>query len=170
MSLQGWIVAVAVLAYAAFALLPRRPVGLWLSTLGRLALILAALRLVMTLCGYEMEGLWEWLAWGATLAAGAGLSLCRRLAVVRATPDKLSEQVRWACQGLFLACTEDARGFLLSHKQGTPRLGRVSLSGHWQLLVLPKPGGSAKVALLVDWLGKQYPGPFPRIRIVLRRE
>ena len=79
MSLQGWIVAVAVLAYAAFALLPRRPVGLWLSTLGRLALILAALRLVMTLCGYEMEGLWEWLAWSATLAAGAGLSLCRRL-------------------------------------------------------------------------------------------
>jgi hypothetical protein len=166
-----WRVGLAVLlVYVLLALLPPRPVGVRLSSLGGLALLVAALRLLLVPFGSPVEGAAEWAALGGTLAAGVGLSLCRRIWIVRATVETLGEQVRWACKGLCLNCAEEKQAFVVSHKQVTQRLRRVSLSRNWQLLVLPQCGASAKVALFVGWLSKQYAGPFPRVRLVLKKE
>jgi len=43
------------------------------------------------------------------------------------------------------------------------------LGRRFVLVRLPRAGGQKKVALLVQWFGKQYPGPVPRVRIVLQR-
>ena len=72
--------------------------------------------------------------------------------------------------GLFLPCEEHEKTFRLGQHEAAQILTFVSLSRNWQLLWLPKQGGSAKVVLLLDWLGKQYPGPIPRICLVLKRE
>jgi hypothetical protein len=78
--------------------------------------------------------------------------------------------VRWACAGLFLPCAEQEKTFGLGKHGAVQTLAFISLSPNWQVLVLPKRGGSAKVDLLLDWLGKQYPGPLPRIRLILKKE
>jgi len=167
----AWLTGAGLLAvYALLVILARRPVGLRTARLGWLVLFVAALRLLLIPVGYPMRGTVEWIAWCGTLAAALIMKSCRRLWIVRVTADSLCEQVRWACNGLFLPCTEHERTFRLGHHGASRILTFVSLSRNWQVLVLPKRGGSAKVVLLLDWLSKQYPGPLPRIRFVLKRE
>jgi hypothetical protein len=162
----AWLAGAGALAvYALLVILSRRPVGLRLARLG-----VAALRLLLVARGYPMREALEWVAWSGTLAAALIMNMCRRLWIVRVTADSLCEQVRWACAGLFLACAEDEKTFRLGQQAADQILTFVSLSRNWQLLLLPKPGGSAKVVLLLDWLSKQYPGPLPKIRLVLKRE
>jgi hypothetical protein len=144
-------------------------VALRVASFGWLALIVVALRLLLVPLGYTIEGDWEWATCVVVFAAGLGLSLLRSLWLVRAAPQALAEQVQWACKGLFLSCTEERNAFLLCEKGVTERLRWFSLSRGWQLLVLPPRAGAVKIALLIDWLAKQYPGPFPRMRIVLKK-
>jgi hypothetical protein len=167
----AWMAGAGGLAvYALLVILSRRPVGLRMARLGWLVLIVAALRLLLVPLGYPMRGTLEWVAWSGTLAAALIMNMCRRLWIVRVTADSLCEQVRWACAGLFLPCEEHEKTFRLGKHGAAQILTFVSLSRNWQLLLLPKQGGSAKVVLLLDWLSKQYPGPIPRIRLVLKRE
>ncbi len=65
---------------------------------------------------------------------------------------------------------EEKKTFRLGKSAESQSLTLVSISRNWQILLLPKRDGSAKVGLLLDWLNKQYPGPLPRIRFVLKRE
>jgi hypothetical protein len=48
-------------------------------------------------------------------------------------------------------------------------LRAVSIASGIQLLVLPYPPPQGKIGLLLNWLERQYPGPLPRPRVVLRR-
>jgi hypothetical protein len=167
----AWMTGAGGLAvYALLVILSRRPVGLRMARLGWLVLIVAALRLLLVPRGYPMRETLEWVAWSGTLAAALIMNRCRRLWIVRVTADSLCEQVRWACTGLFLPCTEHQKTFRLGHQEAGQILTFVSLSRNWQVLVLPKRGGPAKVVLLLNWLSKQYPGPLPRIRLVFKRE
>jgi len=167
----AWVTGAGALAvYAILVILARRPVALRLSRLGWLVLIVAALRLLLVPLGYSMHGTVEWIAWCGTLAAALVMSTCRRLWIVRVTADSLCEQVRWACKGLFLPCAEGESTFRLGKSAESQTLAFVSIARNWQILVLPKRGGSAKMALFLNWLSKQYPGPLPRIRFVLKKE
>jgi hypothetical protein len=90
--------------------------------------------------------------------------------LVRAEPEELREQVRMACRGLLLPWDEPEPGrFRLTAKDGTWELRIWPLSQRMQVVVLPRPDAPGKAALLVAWLAKQYPGPVPRVRIVLQR-
>lgn len=170
MTVLWWFAPGALLLYAFLAVFPPRPVGLRPARLGRLALALVGLRLVLVPAGLPVDGVAEGAALALAAALGAALCLGYRVWVVRATREALGEQVRSACRGLFLDCAGEGPGtFVLRHKETAGRLRVVSLSHHWQVLLLPG-GASAKVALLVSWLGRQYPGPIPRVRIVLKRE
>jgi hypothetical protein len=162
-----WFAVAAVSTWVILTVVPARPVGVRFAPIGGLALTVAVLRLLLIPMGYPIEGFGEWSAWIGTVLLGLGLVTCRRLWLVRTTPEALREQIEWACKGLFLTCTEGKNEFVFSHKQASSRLSWFSVSSGWQLLRLPKRSDSAKVALLVDWLAKQYPGPFPRMRIAI---
>jgi hypothetical protein len=162
-----WFAAAAVLVWVILAVVPARPVGVRFAPVGGLALTVAMLRLVLIPMGYPIEGLGEWSAWVGAMVVGLGLIVCRRFCLVRTTPQALREQIEWACKGLFLTCAEGKNQFVFSHKQANSTLSWFSVSSGWQLLRLPTRRDSAKVALLVDWLAKQYPGPFPRMRIAI---
>jgi hypothetical protein len=164
-----WVVAGMVLAgYLLLFVATRRPVSL---RLGRLALVpacAAAARLLLAACGNDWH---QGLDVGLTVLAGVGacgLAAGRRCWLVRTSGEELRERLRQACGGLFLALEEPARGLFVV--QGEPRLRLVGLTRRVQGLVLcPRPQ-RGKVRLLLDWLGKQYPGPVPRVRITLRRD
>jgi hypothetical protein len=94
----------------------------------------------------------------------------RRLWILRATRDTLSEQIHWACKGLALGCAQEGTTFVLEHRGMHFELRALPLAPKWQALLLPDRSASTKVALFLDWLGRQYPGPLPRLRIVLKRE
>jgi hypothetical protein len=149
----------------------RRPVKIRLVSFGWWALIFVALRCLSAVVGDPVEAPEEWWGLTATLAAGGILCLCQRVWVVSASRETLCDQVQWGCQILFLHYTKSTtRTFLLTHKDVTQRLRLVALSRRWQVVILPKRRDSAKMALLVDWLSKQYSGPLPRFRIVLNKE
>jgi hypothetical protein len=57
----------------------------------------------------------------------------------------------------------------LTTKGNTQLLRSVRLSQRWTFVVLPRRRGRDKISLLIGWLEKQYPGPIPRLRIVLKR-
>jgi hypothetical protein len=96
------------------------------------------------------------------------LLAARRVWLVRETAETLREQIQTVCRGLFLAVQEARPGRLQLAARGEPALRLRRLTPRVQLLVLCRVAGPGKVALLCDWLAKQYPGPVPRVRIVLK--
>jgi hypothetical protein len=167
-----WWVATGVLAvYLALFLLARRPVALRLGRLEWFALTVIVFRLGMVLMGYPLEALADMTWFGITLLAAVALRFGSRAWLVRAEAGTLREQIETACRGLFLECAEPAPGeFVFTHKGNRWRLCVRGFGKQTQLVILPRVVGPGKVALLVHWLSKQYPGPIPRIRIVLKKE
>jgi hypothetical protein len=165
-----WAAAVDLTAYITLFLLTRRAAALRLGRLGWLALAVAGLRLVLGLVHPPATPL-DWGLFGTALVSGLALRLGARLWLVRAEAETLRQQIQTACRGLFLGYTEDVPGhFLLTAKAGTWPLRIMRISQRLQLVRVPHVAGSGKAALLVHWLAKQYPGPVPRIRVVLKKE
>ena len=93
-----------------------------------------------------------------------------RVWLIRVTAKDFREQIGTACRGLFLPCEEEQHGrFLFSAAGSTLNLRMYSIGRRLQLVVLPPVAGQGKVTLLVSWLSKQFPGPVPRVRIILKR-
>jgi hypothetical protein len=166
-----WGAAAVLAAYTLLFLLTRRPVSLRPRRLGCLVLVAGGLRLILLLCGYPLERFGEQILTGAVLLSGVALLLSARIWLLRVAREALREQIEMACRGLFLECKEPAPGdFHLSARGKTWRLRMVSLSRRTQLILLPRVTEPGKVALLVQWLSKQYPGPVPKIHIKLKKE
>ncbi len=91
-----------------------------------------------------------------------------RFWLVRATGEELRGQIRTACRGLFLGMEEKTPGRLVLTARGEAVLGVRRWTEGVQGLTLCRPPGPGKVALLCAWLRKQYPGPVPRVRFVLK--
>jgi hypothetical protein len=166
-----WCGAAAVLmAYVALFLLSRRATALRLGRLGWLALAVAGLRLVLALVHPPTTAL-DWALSGTALGSGLALRLGARAWLVRAEAETLRLQIQTACRGLFLGCAEAEPGRVhLTAKAGSWQLRIMRISQRLQLVCLPHVAGPGKAALLVHWLSKQYPGPVPRIRVVLKKE
>src|SRR5262249_29141207 len=112
------------------------------------------------------------LAWGlpaGALAGAAALALVRRWWLFKAPQGVLREQLRAACRALFLEHAEPgAREGTFTAKGQSWRLRLVGRGRRLQVGGLPGVQGPGKAALLLEWLGKQSPGPVPRVRIVLK--
>lgn len=166
-----WCAAAAVGAgYAALFLLARRPAAIRLGRVGLALVAVLALRLALLAAGYPLQPAWEAVVGGVALIAATCLGLGRRAWLVRAAAEEFREQVRAGCRGLFLGCEEPLLDFfVLTAKEGSGPLHLLRVSRRIQLVFLPCPLGRGKVALFVHWLSKQYPGPVPRVRIILHR-
>lgn len=156
--------------YVLLFLFARRPVTLRLARVGWLLAILVGLRLVLAiLAGEPFQGPPEIILTALLGVASLALLLSRRVWLVRATEKELREQIETVCRGLFLEVQELRPGRLQLSARGQPALRLRKLLSRVQVLVLCRVHGPGKVALLCSWLSKNYPGPVPRIRIVLNR-
>jgi hypothetical protein len=171
LSIALWCGAAAIgVVYAALFLLTRRQVAIRLVRVASALLIVPALRLALLALGYSMEATWEGVLTGVAIGASLCLCLARRAWIVRVTPGEFHAQVQEGCRGLFLGCEEPAPGqFVLTAKEGTWTLRLRRISDGIQLVVLSRPPAHGKIALFMHWLSKQYPGPVPRVRVILYR-
>jgi hypothetical protein len=167
-----WVSAAGVLGgYVTLFLLARRPVTLRLGRLEWFFLAVLGARLGIILLGYPLETAADMVLFGATLLAAVGCRMGSRVWLVRAKADTLREQLETACRGLFLGCAEPHPGhFAFTAKGGTWHLRMVRLGQRLLVVVLPRAVVPGKIALLVHWLSKQYPGPLPRFHINLVKE
>jgi hypothetical protein len=164
--------AAAVLAfgYAGLFLWARRPVAIRLIRVGVVCTIVLALRLALLAVGNSTVMEWEIAVGSSALAVGLSCLLARRVWLVRASIEEFRAVVADGCSGLFIAWQESKPGcFVLSAKEGIWQTRLVRLSTRMQFAVVRPPVGQGKLALFVLWLSKQYPGPVPKIHIVLHR-
>ncbi len=162
------LLGVAVLAYLGLFVLARSAAALRLHRLGFILLALLALRMSAEAVVAKKMTSAEIIVLGAVLALAIALSTARRVWVFRVRQETLLERIRDACRRLFLTCEEPVAGHLvLKTKSEIRHLRWFSLGKRFLLVVLPRRSGRGKVELLLDWLAKQYPGPIPRIQIVL---
>jgi hypothetical protein len=168
--LQALWVAGAVLAasYVLLFVLARRPVTLRPARLSCLLAGVVGLRLVLLAGGEPLEVPWELAGTVLLGVVAVALVLGRRVWLVRATAQELRGQIETGCRGLFLGVREVHPGRLELAARGEPALGVRRLAARVQVLVLCRAAGPGKVTLLLSWLAKQYPGPVPRVRIVLK--
>jgi hypothetical protein len=168
--LWGAAAGLAVL-YVLLFLLARRPVSLRPPRLGWPALAVFVVRIGLIPLGCPVTSLLDGVLLAAAGLAGVGLTPAQRLWLLRAEAPGLREQIETACRGLFLQFAEAAPGrFTLTAKAGTWHLRTLPLSRRVQLIVLPRAEGPGKLALLLHWLSKQYPGPVPRLHFTLDKE
>jgi hypothetical protein len=153
--------------YVLLFVLARRPVTLRLVRVGCLLTTLAGLRLVLAVAGGTFQGTPDVMGTVLLGVAAVVFILGGRVWLVRSTAGELREQIQTACRGLFLGVKEVQGGLQLA-TQGNPGIRLWKLAAHVQLMVLYRVAGPGKVALLRSWLAKQYPGPVPRLRIVLK--
>ena len=163
-----WI-GVAAVATGCLLLLAWRKSGAALK-LGRAwiaATMVLGLRLALWTAGMTFQW-WEWFGMAAMLAAVPGSWFLRGVWLSRASADELRLQIVETCQGLLLSCEEESPGrFMLSSKGTTAQVRLLVSLGRWQLVSVPRAKSPGKIALFTAWLAKQYPGPWPRMRIVL---
>jgi hypothetical protein len=166
-----WLIAAGTTAaYVFLFLCSRRQVSLRLRRMGCWLLVLLGSRLGIVLLGYPLT---TQLDIGLTACAfvGAWGFLMPRIWLIRAETQTLRQEIQTACAGLFLEFTEPLPGhWLLISKARSWPLRLINLGRNLQLIVLPRASGPGKVTLLVQWLSKQYPGPVPRLHIVLKKE
>ena len=166
-----WLIATGTsTVYVLLFLCARRPVSLRLRRLGSFLLVVLVLRLGIILLGYPLTRQLDTAQTGCAFVGAWGLML-PRVWLVRAEAETLRQQILTACAGLFLEFTEPlpSRLSLISKDRSWP-LRLINLGRDLQLIVLPRLSGLGKVTLLVQWLSKQYPGPIPRLHIVLKKE
>lgn len=156
-------------SYVLLFALARRPVTLRLARVGGLLTVIVSLRLILIAAGAPPEGWPSWIGVILLAVIAAALVLARRVWLVRATAEELNEQIQIACRGLFLVANELGPGRLRLVAPGEPTLHIWSLGSRVQALAIDRSLETGKAALLYSWLAKQYPGPVPRLRIVLKR-
>ena len=111
---------------------------------------------------------WDWLPLAGCLLAAGVAPWIRGTWLIRASPDEFRRRLDDACRGLHLEYRESVAGCLdLVEREQIHRLRIAAVSRACVLIRLPRAARPSKVALLVDWLAKQYPGPVPRIHIHL---
>jgi hypothetical protein len=111
---------------------------------------------------------WEWLPLVGCLIAAFIAPWIQRIWLIHADHSEFRQRLDDACRGLRLEYREVAPGKLdLVERQQVHRLRVGFLLTACVLIQLPRAARPSKVALLVDWLAKQYPGPIPRIHIHL---
>jgi hypothetical protein len=114
---------------------------------------------------------WEWLPIASSLIAVVIASWVQRIWLIHVDQVEFRQRLDEACRGLRLEARESPPGQLdLVERQHVQRLVVTAVSTAWVLIQLPRVARPSKVALLVDWLAKQYPGPVPRIHIHLSGE
>jgi hypothetical protein len=167
-----WGIAIGLVTfYIALFLITRREVTLRPQRLGFLAVIVLIIRLVIMVFGFPIETPVDIVLTGIVVAGAVGLLLCGRTWLFRTDSQTLRKNLQGACTGLFLNCAEPQPGrFQFTAKAETWRLHMIGITHGVQLVVLPRVVGPGKVTLLVQWLSKEYPGPVPRVHIVLKKE
>jgi hypothetical protein len=179
-----WTATLSALAAYVLLFIARREVALRMRRLGWSAAVVLVIRLGISVPGYANDAgdvpltpvaaaslAPDFALTVVAAVSAAALLPCGRIWLCRAEARTLQQQLHTACAGLFLGYDEPAPGrFQFTAKAGTWRLRMVSITKGVQLLVLPRVAGPGKVMLLVQWLAKQYPGPVPRIHIVLKKE
>jgi hypothetical protein len=160
--------AVAAGGYLLLFVLARRPVALRPARVGGLLAGLVGLRLVLAVAGVPLQGSPEVIGTAVLGWAAVAPALAPRAWLVRATGEELREQIQTACRGLFLGLEEAQAGRLRLAAPGNPTIGLWRLAARVQLMVLCRAPGPGKIALLCGWLANQYPGPVPRLRIILK--
>ena len=160
--------AVVMGGYVLLFLLVKRPVSFRLGRFGWLLAIIVALRLLVVMVGVPVSSPLEWI--GIVLAGVTVLALllARRVWLVRASAEELREQLETAFRGLFLTVRESLPGRLHLASNGKPILRLWRLAPRVQLMICSGAAEPGKVALFYSWLAKQYPGPVPRLRIILK--
>ena len=111
---------------------------------------------------------WESTPLVACVVVAAAAFYWHRTWLVRARADEFCERTSEACRALRLECRHQPGGLALVERQQTLLLGITPLNT-LLLVRLPNPPPRSKVALLVQWLAKQYSGPVPPIPIDLSR-
>lgn len=156
-------------AYVGLFFLTRRAVALRVNRLGWLFVVYSILQTASFVDTASKGSLIAALV--LTILLGTANVLAgKRIWLVRVGGEELREQLETVCRGLFLDCEEPSPGrFVLSPKREARHCLVRELDSNIQCLILPKPAGHRKVALVLDWLSKQYSGPIPRIHIVLKR-
>jgi len=161
---------IAALMYATLFLLPRRPAAIRAGRLALLGLLVLVLRAMLLSAGYTVD---TWLDASFLLLGLLGtfiLALGRRMWILRTQEADLRKQINWACSRLYLPFNESATGqFLFTIQDNTYGLRVLSFTHRIQFVLLPPIAAHRKVALLVNWLSKQYPEPLPRVHITLKR-
>lgn len=160
--------AVGVGGYVLLFLLANRPISLRLGRTGCLLASLAALRLLAARMGVPVVCPLEWIGIVLVGLSILALALARRVWLVRASAEDLQGQMETAFRGLFLAVREPLPGRFHLASSDKPILRLRRLAPRVQLLIRYGTAGPGKVALFYRWLEKQYPGPVPRLRIVLK--
>jgi hypothetical protein len=164
-----WIAIGAIVAYLSLFLFTTRPVSLRCGRLGWILLAFPAARGVMLLTGSTPQ-LWSEASWAMVVIV---IVLTRkwstRVWIVRTTATDVRERIETACRGLFLKIEEPADGrYRLTVGEQSVDLRLMTIGKRFQCVLLPSAGAHGKLSLLVDWLAKQYPGPVPPVRIVLK--
>ncbi len=148
----------------------RRPIAVRAWRVGAVAFLFGTLRLLLLAVGYSWQGWWDATLLVTFFVLAAVLLPARRIWLLRVQREYLREQIETACRGLFIEYQQAPTGHLnLKTKGVTHRLRLIPLFGTFFVAVLPRTTGRDKIALLLDWLDKQYSGPIPRLRIVLKR-
>jgi hypothetical protein len=163
-----WTGAATLGGYVLLFALARRPVSLRPRRVGALLAATTVLRLALVPFGSPLEVPGELVLLAAAGALTVPLLLMPHFWLVRATGAELRQQIRTACRGLFLGVEEKTPGRLILTARGNAVLGVRRWTAGVQWLALCCPPGPGKVALLCAWLSKQYPGPVPRLRFVLK--
>ena len=160
-----------VAAYVGLFVLARGPATLRLRRLGSMLLAVAFLRVSALVAGLNVTGRTESVLMVSILVVGLLLLAAKRIWFFRIGAGTLRAQIDAACQRLFLPMEEPMPGRLqFTTKKRVRWLHMWPLGRRFLLAALPPVPDRDKVKLLLDWLSKQYPGPIPRIRIILKEE
>lgn len=163
------IAAVIAASEILFFIFSQRPIAVRLTRVGVFGLFFGLLRLLLWVIGYSWLGWWDYGSTVALLLLAVASFPARRIWLVRSLHEQFLEQVQAACRGLFIRYQQINPGqATLSTKSDTFQLYAIQLFSRFQLVVLPRPTGRDKILLLLKWLHKQYSGPIPRLRIVLK--
>ena len=127
------------------------------------------LRLLTAALEPRLGDRWELLLYTAFLLIAAGGLAPVEVWLIRTSTGEVKACLENGCRSLLLAPEwPTPRRFVLTVR-GVEFAGSLADFGRFSLFWFPAPGKRGKPRLLVNWLAKQYPGPFPRPRIVLKR-
>lgn len=146
-----------------------RPTALRLRSLGYGALAAVAARVALAVAGHPFQRETDLPLLLAAPLVGS-LFVAREVWLVRSSAAEFREKVKEGCAGLMIQVGPESDGRLEISARGTSHmLLLLGVGPALTLAALPPPRSKGKAGLLSNWLCKQYPGPFPRPRIRLKR-
>lgn len=166
----GSITIGATALYLTLFVAAARPVSVRFWRLAVAVLTVSALRAVLVIVGFAWQPVGDPSLAAVAVLLLAGRRHLARLWLVRIAADDFGRQIETACRGLLLACDGPSAGrFVFTVGEVTAELRLYNMGKRLQFIVLPPIGLHGKVTLLNGWLAKQFPGPIPRIKIVLKK-